>query len=875
MSVQHSKFSTGIKIYRGKSIPNYKNNIINIQNGKIEYNDYKMMENIPNIKMDYTNNFFFRNSDDDYYYKYNYFNSIEDNHKYNRESSSSYITSDYEDMYINYFPNKINYNNNDDYNRRISSPQIKKSPIINNYLKLDSPKIKNFRFYESSNNDENLNIYYENEENKNEIINYDSKRSNKVLFSPKSNYNQFQNINLYPPPNNIINSNKQIEINNQNILSKSINQNFKFLNEKNMNFNKKKQKKKNVNNNTTNNTYNNNIYYINNPINVNNNKKIKDKNNIINNNFNNYNNFKFKKYNNNKNLVYKSVDFSNNNKENNIDYFIINKKYRSTKDYILKAVILIQRVFRGYLLKIKLYNHVNLYICCKRGVYILEHLFLIIKRKEFFKLKKIIYSYKKRNSISYSFSIKEKSKSNSCLRFNNNNIKKKVERNNENNSIIKSINIFRQELRDSFNIINRNIKKEENNEKKLKSKLNDVIKENNELKNKLIDNKNIKEKIKNLIDENIKNHNINTIIMRDNKQLAKKLKDFQEYRNNKLIIEIQPSSFYLIKEENNEKIKYQELKLSKEVYKNKLKKIMLEKLVNKRMNNRDNLMKEKIYKFKNVSKRLNELSSKRILYLTKIFNIIGKYILLKVNKCFWILINFAKQNQIIHQKIKEINEIKMNLKKEQLKKIISIIEQKKRKILYKCLCQIIINNIRFNIDKENKENKQFKKLEKLKKIFIKYEKNVKLIYKVFLEKWNLSAKIIGMRDAARDKKKKRKLKKKNNKLLYNQNKNFIITENKNNYNGGQKLFKSSNEFFILPNRTIINDVKDSITKSIKENKEKTKSFNKKITKNKNKILYKNINKDENCNSNQFNINKRNEESNEDSGDTFEFENNSD
>jgi hypothetical protein len=286
-------------------------------------------------------------------------------------------------------------------------------------------------------------------------------------------------------------------------------------------------------------------------------------------------------------------------------------------------------------------------------------------------------------------------------------------------------------------------------------------------------------------------------------------------------------------------------------------------------------MKEKIYKFKNVSKRLNELSSKRILYLTKIFNIIGKYILLKVNKCFWILINFAKQNQIIHQKIKEINEIKMNLKKEQLKKIISIIEQKKRKILYKCLCQIIINNIRFNIDKENKENKQFKKLEKLKKIFIKYEKNVKLIYKVFLEKWNLSAKIIGIRDAARDKKKKRKLKKKNNKLLYNQNKNFIITENKNNYNGGQKLFKSSNEFFILPNRTIINDVKDSITKSIKENKEKTKSFNKKITKNKNKILYKNINKDENCNSNQFNINKRNEESNEDSGDTFEFENNSD
>ena len=58
MSIHHSKLSTGIKICRGKSIPNYKN-IKNTQNGKIEYNDNKMMENIPNFKMNYTNNFFF------------------------------------------------------------------------------------------------------------------------------------------------------------------------------------------------------------------------------------------------------------------------------------------------------------------------------------------------------------------------------------------------------------------------------------------------------------------------------------------------------------------------------------------------------------------------------------------------------------------------------------------------------------------------------------------------------------------------------------------------------------------------------------------------------------------------------------------------
>lgn len=47
-------------------------------------------------------------------------------------------------------------------------------------------------------------------------------------------------------------------------------------------------------------------------------------------------------------------------------------------------------------------------------------------------------------------------------------------------------------------------RQKENTERKLKSKLNDIIKENTELKNQLEDNKNIEEKMKNLIDENKK-----------------------------------------------------------------------------------------------------------------------------------------------------------------------------------------------------------------------------------------------------------------------------------------------------------------------------------------------------------------------------------
>ena len=134
---------------------------------------------------------------------------------------------------------------------------------------------------------------------------------------------------------------------------------------------------------------------------------------------------------------------------------------------------------------------------------------------------------------------------------------------------------FHKELGDSFNIIN----KRENSEKKLKSKLNDVIKENTELKNQLVDNKNIEEKMKNLIDENKKNQNINAIIMKDNQQLAKKLKDFQDYRNTNLIVQNQ-SSLDLTQKEL---IEIDELIKNNEIYRNKLKAIYLSKILDKKI----------------------------------------------------------------------------------------------------------------------------------------------------------------------------------------------------------------------------------------------------------------------------------------------------
>lgn len=63
--------------------------------------------------------------------------------------------------------------------------------------------------------------------------------------------------------------------------------------------------------------------------------------------------------------------------------------------------------------------------------------------------------------------------------------------------------------------------------------------------------------------------------------------------------------------------------------------------------------------------------------------------------------------------------------------------------------------------KENKKNSEKLKYEKLQKIFINYERNVRLIYKVNLEKWFLKSIIIGIKASARDKKKEEKAKEKN------------------------------------------------------------------------------------------------------------------
>ena len=845
MNILRSKLTQSTKEI--KNNPNLRNKIDTIGSQYMSSNDKKMKENSPRMKMDYQSNNYFYNEEgyfNEYPYKrFEYYNTNDNKQKYNIESNSSHITVENEDSVIKYFPNNKNYNYN--YTKYNYIPTQKN----NNYIEISSHK--NIDYYDDDNdnsdysdNNENDNIYSLNEsENK-----YENR--NRLYKSQRLKYNPYQeNINYYLPKK------KLIKKKNQNIISKGLPNNINYSSEKNMKM-KVKKKLHNCGNNTTttNNTYNNNIYYIN-PINVKNKNKTKEKNNSMNAN-------KTKKNNNTKkNFIYKSVDITLQKKRNykEKDYFKINNIDKSKKEIYIKAVILIQSVLRGYLVKIKLYNNVNLYVCCKRGIDILQEILLNWKNVFW----KIFHNNVLMKSPSFSIRAKYKLK------------------NSKNKEPI--INNLYKETRDSFNIINRNIKRDYR-EKKLKSKLNEIMRENNELKNRLIDNKNIQIKLQSLRNENKKNQNINAIIMKDNMQLAKKLKDIQNYKTHRLFIENQ----YSIDLNQLESIPTQEIHNFNEIYISKLKIIILRKNIYKKMTIENNIIKEKFKVYRSiVQKRKNneqENNIRKMMHFNNIFNIIDRNMKIIKDKYFWKLYHYGIDLE------KEYIE-RENYINEKLKKFIKNKEEKNKFFLTKIFFKFLINKITLEneeekliSEKEEEKAKEIKRGQLMKKLYNKYENNVRLIYKVVFEKWNLKSKIIGMRTAARDKKKKRKQKKKNLKLMYN-NKNYNLGENNNNYR--PNFFKSIHELnYLISNQKHIN--KKESGKVLLGNKS-TSNINNKINTLSNYIEDKEINKKKTKSVNKRNSMKdkkasnikekdnknNNKESDEDSGDSFGLDNNSD
>ena len=410
------------KVTRTNSIPskttqnnqlNKRRQVTNVVPPRKAKKEQQIKNNNQKIKVDYnSSNYFYsnenenninsNNNEDEGYVEY--YDNNQKSQKYNRETSDSYITVEQEDGNFKSVPNYyIEYNN------KRNSPYYKKDDY--DYYKENSE-------YDNEEGIENDEMYYENDEE------YEQEEIDEHQ-SPKNNYRRYQNINnYYTTQNKNDNNNKKIKIQkvNQNVISRPIHHQINYPDDS-----KRKSRTSgrlnNYGNNstTTNNTYNNNIYYIN-PINV------KDKNIKEGSQRN-------KRQNKGKNSVYKNVDITiNKHKRNNEkDFFRLHNIDKSQRIHYINSAIKIQSIFRGYLIKLKLFNNINLYVSLKEGINLLEKFFL--RKKSFFWKK-----FKHYNDALINLDLLKH------ILMNNNT---------RNNSTDKKHIAFHKEIGDSFNIINK------------------------------------------------------------------------------------------------------------------------------------------------------------------------------------------------------------------------------------------------------------------------------------------------------------------------------------------------------------------------------------------------------------------------------------
>ena len=214
-----------------------------------------------------------------------------------------------------------------------------------------------------------------------------------------------------------------------------------------------------------------------------------------------------------KSSLYKLSSYEKNNinihNYNNHQEFVKSQKYMFSNSYynfkkeisveknLNKIITLIQSATRGFLLRLKLAQYLDLYERIKKSVSIIQ--FIISQR-----MKYILYL---------------------------------ISKNNINKRLSKYYNMYSNIT--PTNNISIEFKKFKNNKMLKNSELNEMQKE---LNKKMIDYAVAEKKIKELLIENKKIQNINNIIVRDNKQLALKLKKLENnntigYTYNKLQIE--------------------------------------------------------------------------------------------------------------------------------------------------------------------------------------------------------------------------------------------------------------------------------------------------------------------------------------------------
>ena len=493
------------------------------------------------------------------------------------------------------------------------------------------------------------------------------------------------------------------------------------------------------------------------------------------------------------------LDTSNNYDSNSLFDDSKQMKKKWIKEEIFEqSAIIIQSVFRGFLVRNKL--EIFLYNCKNytKAIELLEKIFdsylienINTEKEKLIKyLKEITYEKK------YLFN-KTNVNLKSCKSFKLNYFPYTL--NTEYGDIFyknKFMELFlHEEIGERFNIIKQGINKEKELEKKhkeeienLNNKMNEIIEENNKLKD-LNENSKIREnKFKELSMENKKKDNIINIITNDNQNLAKKLKIIKD-KYNKLYIEKQPDLNLQI--ENN-KSQYK----SREELLEDYKKINLLYFINRKNAHIADNLRKYFDKYKNIittiknnsqiNKSLRECKLNHIMINQKNkTNMITYNYLIKINY------NDIIKHKELQNKNNLIKEKLINLIKNKEKYYRNFIKSNFKKFYYNGIISCLFEEKNKNMQKENT-----KKLNNLKKSIISIENRTNDSYlikhKNCFNKWNLMSKLLSMKAITDEKKRKKRQKQRTkkkleknksaNKYLSNSNSNSNLNIEKNNIN---------------------------------------------------------------------------------------------
>jgi len=535
----------------------------------------------------------------------------------------------------------------------------------------------------------------------------------------------------------------------------------------------------------------------------------------MNNNSNYDNKSQAQKYNwmkENKSLYFNNNILNYNNFKNNIDsnnffdsnstldgYFKVFNKYDlgglniKEKELFEQSALIIQSVFRGYLVKSKFESLLYNFKGYNRALEILEELFNLYFKKDLNDDKQNfmdnLKEIKNRKVIENNYSNFNINKSYNAIKMFNSPLSPSAESEGKSKSN-KFMDMFlHKEIGERFNIIKHNENKEKEMEKKHKEELdevndrmNKIIEENNMLKDLNEKNKYKEKKYQELSNENKKKENIINIITNDNQNLARRLKIIKDKYNN---LEIHKQTNININYNLDDK-KIDQYNNSKELfiaYRN----FYLLYLIYKKNYNILDTLRRYFSRYRNIINNIIDSNKYNSMLIKE-----------KLNNLMIILKN-RENNNIYHSFYKLYYYGIMNYKDTEYKddkkkgKLINIIinkENKHKSLIKRYFHKFYDNGIISQLNEENNQNIKLINeniLNNFKKVIISVDYRKNKYYKIKLtnifEKWNILSKMLAMKAVTDEKKRKKRQKQRTKKKIEkNKSANKYYSYNTGNFN---------------------------------------------------------------------------------------------